>query len=52
MREGKRGGGFCMGVQGVQESRILVNFDGSQDQISTIAHELGHAFHNECAYPV
>lgn len=50
MRDGKRGGGFCMKVQGVQESRILVNFDGSQDQISTIAHELGHAFHNECAY--
>ena len=50
MRDGKRGGGFCMEVQGVKESRILVNFDGSQDQISTIAHELGHAFHNECAY--
>jgi len=50
MRDGKRGGGFCMEVQGVKESRILVNFDGSQDQISTISHELGHAFHNECAY--
>ena len=50
MREGKRGGGFCMKVQGVKESRILVNFDGSHDQLSTIAHELGHAFHNECAY--
>jgi oligoendopeptidase F len=37
-------------VQAVKESRILVNFDGSQDQISTISHELGHAFHNECAY--
>ena len=49
-REGKRGGGFCMEVQGVKESRILVNFDGSQDQLATIAHELGHAFHNECAY--
>ena len=50
IREGKRGNGFCMEVQGVKESRILVNFDGSQDQLSTIAHELGHAFHNECAY--
>jgi len=50
MREGKSGGGFCMEIQVVKESRILVNFDGSQDQISTIAHELGHAFHNECAY--
>jgi len=50
MRDGKRGGGFCMEVQGVKESRILTNFDGSPDQISTISHELGHAFHNECAY--
>ncbi len=50
MREGKSSNGFCMEVQGVKESRIFVNFDGSQDQLSTLAHELGHAFHNECAY--
>lgn len=49
-REGKRGGAFCMGLPGVQESRVLCNFDGTLDQVSTIAHELGHAFHNECAY--
>ncbi|HRQ31811.1 MAG TPA: M3 family oligoendopeptidase [Anaerolineales bacterium] len=49
-REGKRGGAFCMGVEGVKESRIMSNFDGSFDQVSTLAHELGHAFHNECAY--
>lgn len=49
-REGKRGGAFCMGVEGVKESRVLMNFDGSFDQVSTLAHELGHAFHNECAY--
>ncbi|HSB00310.1 MAG TPA: M3 family oligoendopeptidase [Anaerolineales bacterium] len=49
-REGKRGGAFCMEVQGVKESRILSNFDGSFDQVSTLAHELGHGFHNECAY--
>ncbi|RPI89523.1 MAG: M3 family oligoendopeptidase [Chloroflexi bacterium] len=49
-REGKRGGAFCMEIQGVKESRILSNFDGSFDQVSTLAHELGHAFHNECAY--
>jgi pepF/M3 family oligoendopeptidase len=49
-REGKRGGAFCMGVAGVKESRVLCNFDGSFDQVSTISHELGHAFHNECAY--
>ena len=49
-RDGKRGGAFCMEVQGVKESRVLCNFDGSFDQVSTLAHELGHAFHNECAY--
>ena len=49
-REGKRGGAFCMGVPAVKESRILANFDGSFDQVGTLAHELGHAFHNECAY--
>jgi len=49
-RDGKRGGAFCMGVPGPKESRILCNFDGTLDQVSTIAHELGHGYHNECAY--
>lgn len=47
-RKGKRGGAFCMHIPAVDESRILCNFDGSLDQVSTVAHELGHAFHNEC----
>jgi pepF/M3 family oligoendopeptidase len=47
-RKGKRGGAFCMEVPALEESRILCNFDGSLDQLFTIAHELGHAFHNEC----
>jgi pepF/M3 family oligoendopeptidase len=49
-RPGKRAGAFCMSVPLVKESRILCNYDGSLDQVSTIAHELGHAFHNECIY--
>lgn len=49
-REGKRGGAFCMGLDAVKESRILSNFDGSLDQVSTVAHELGHAFHAHCLY--
>jgi oligoendopeptidase F len=48
-RDGKRGGAFCMDVPGVGESRILSNFDGSFDQVGTLAHELGHGFHNDCA---
>lgn len=47
-RAGKRGGAFCMGVPALEESRILVNFDGSFDQLITVAHELGHGFHNHC----
>lgn len=49
-REGKRGGAFCMALPAVKESRVLSNFDGSFDGVSTLAHELGHAFHNYCAY--
>jgi pepF/M3 family oligoendopeptidase len=48
-RDGKVGGAFCMEVPAVGESRIMANFDGSLDQVSTIAHELGHGFHNDCA---
>ena len=47
-RDGKRGGAFCMSLPAVDESRILCNFDGSLDQVLTLAHELGHAYHNEC----
>jgi oligoendopeptidase F len=49
-REGKRGGAFCMGIPLVKESRILSNFDGTLGQVSTLAHELGHGFHNACIY--
>ena len=44
-RDGKRGGGFCMPMVGDQ-SRILVNYDPSFDGVSTLAHEIGHAYHN------
>ena len=47
-RHGKVGGAFCMPIASVEESRILCNFDGSLEQLTTIAHELGHAYHNEC----
>lgn len=44
-RDGKRGGAFCMGWAG-DRSRILMNHDPSLDSVSTLAHELGHAYHN------
>lgn len=45
-RKGKRGGAFCADVPGMKQSRILTNFDGSFSAIGTLAHELGHAYHN------
>jgi oligoendopeptidase F len=46
-RPGKRDGAFCMGMRG-EESRILMNFEPSLDSLSTLAHELGHGYHNLC----
>jgi pepF/M3 family oligoendopeptidase len=47
-RDGKTGGAYCMRIPKLDQSRILANFDGSFDQVSTLAHELGHGFHNHC----
>ena len=47
-RQGKVSGAFCAGVPSLKESRILLNYAYSFDSITTLAHELGHAFHNEC----
>ena len=47
-RDGKTGGAFCSGVECLGESRILTNFDGMFGDVVTLAHELGHAFHNQC----
>ena len=47
-RDGKRGGAFCAGVECLGESRILTNYDGMFTDVVTLAHELGHAFHNLC----
>lgn len=45
-RNGKQGGAFCASLTGHKQSRILTNYDGSFGAIDTLAHELGHAFHN------
>lgn len=47
-REGKRGGAFCYNLHMVGESRIMANFTGSYNDVSTLAHELGHGYHGEC----
>ncbi len=51
-RRGKYGGGICVPVPSLNESRIMVNFGGSFGDVVTIAHELGHAFHDRCTKDV
>ncbi len=46
-RPGKRDGAFCMGLRG-DESRIAQNYKPAFGGVSTLAHELGHAYHNTC----
>ena len=47
-RDGKAGGAFCAGIESLGESRILTNFCGTFSDVVTLAHELGHAYHNFC----
>ncbi len=47
-RKGKSGGAFCAGVHAYDRSCVMTNFQGSFSDVSTLAHELGHAWHNRC----
>ncbi len=42
---GKRGGAFSSGCPGT-EPYILLNFNGTADDVSTLAHEGGHSMHS------
>ncbi|RXI97810.1 M3 family oligoendopeptidase [Anaerobacillus alkaliphilus] len=44
-RAGKRPGGFCTSFPLSKESRIFMTYAGTASNVSTLAHELGHAFH-------
>ncbi len=44
-RPGKRQGGFCTGLPGKGVSRIFMTYLDTMDSASTLAHELGHAYH-------
>ena len=44
-RPGKVGGAFCMRLRG-DRSMVLLNWNGTLDGVQTLAHELGHAYHN------
>nr|WP_295972216.1 M3 family oligoendopeptidase [uncultured Bacillus sp.] len=45
-RPNKRPGGYCEELPEFEESRIFMTFTGSSSDTSTLAHELGHAFHS------
>ncbi len=50
-RDGKRPGGFCTDFPLTRQSRIFMTYTGSLDNGTTLAHELGHAWHNEVVFP-
>lgn len=45
-RPGKRPGGFCTSFPESKQSRIFMTYSGTPSNVSTLAHELGHAFHS------
>lgn len=45
-RSGKRPGGFCSNHPMSQQSRIFMTFSGTINNVFTLAHEIGHAYHN------
>lgn len=47
-RTGKASGGFCVFLRKKKQSRIFMTFKGSSYNVLTLAHELGHAYHNLC----
>lgn len=49
VRKGKRGGAFCATVLPQHTPWVLVNFTGKLRDVTTLAHELGHAVHSMLA---
>ncbi len=45
VRKGKRGGAFCWTVDPDLAPWVLLNYQGQARDVSTIAHEMGHAVH-------
>ncbi|WP_373895842.1 M3 family oligoendopeptidase [Virgibacillus sp. CBA3643] len=44
-RPGKRPGGFCTSFPDSGQTRIFMTYSGTPSNIATLAHELGHAYH-------
>ncbi|MHC1772707.1 MAG: M3 family oligoendopeptidase [Flexilinea sp.] len=46
IRHGKRGGAFCLTAGPALTPWVLLNYQGKASDVSTLAHELGHAVHS------
>ncbi|MCQ4088537.1 M3 family oligoendopeptidase [Saccharibacillus sp. JS10] len=44
-RAGKRPGGFCTALPLTKQTRIFMTYSGTASNVSTLAHELGHGYH-------
>ena len=49
VRKGKMGGAFCSTLGPDLTPWVLLNYQGKSDDVSTMAHELGHAVHSMMA---
>jgi oligoendopeptidase F len=49
IRKSKLGGAFCSSISPNMTPYVLLNFDGKSRDVSTMAHEFGHAIHSMSA---
>ncbi len=47
VRPGKQPGAFCTGSHLTREQRVYMTFNGTLGDVRTLAHEVGHAWHNQ-----
>lgn len=51
-RRHKRPGGFCTGSSWIDQTRIFLTYRGTLNDLLTLAHEVGHAWHSHCLHAV